>query len=328
MHRYRNFLLHLTATCAICCNFATLSAYDLSALTALAEGALEGENVGQPVAGFEIRLLQQGELIYHQVFGDWSLDRPANVDSSTKTLSGALMMAVAETGEMGFSLDSKLSDFLVEYNQPGLGDVTVRQAFSHSSGMSGEDVFSSVLLNPFITLRQAAYSISQGPYENGPPGTKFAYGGLSMQAAGAAAEVATGESYIDLFAERISGPLGMVDTQFVLASEQNPRVAGGVESTATDFARFMDMLLNDGVDRVSGTRVLATESVVEMLTRQTTDAQIIVNSPAGNNRYGIGVWVDQLELLARRSMRWQPVRGGFIVGSTNRTAWCSPWPPT
>ena len=86
----------------------------------------------------------------------------------------------------------------------------------------------------------------------------------------------------------------MTNTQFVLASDSNPRVAGGIESTATDFGRFMDMLLNDGVDRVTSTRVLAAASVAEILTRQTSDDQIIVNSPADNNLYGIGVWVDQL----------------------------------
>ena len=170
----------------------SVRAYDFTALTELAQGALVGENVTQPVAGFEIRLTRDGELLYHQVFGDWSLNRPANVDSSTKTLSGALMMSVTETGEAGFSVDSTLADFLPEFDKPGYQDITIRQAFSHSSGLPGEDVGSPVLLNPFITLRQAAFQISQQPLENAPPGSRFAYGGLSMQAAGAAAEVATG----------------------------------------------------------------------------------------------------------------------------------------
>jgi CubicO group peptidase (beta-lactamase class C family) len=271
-----------------------LHAYDFTNLTALANGALTGQNVTQPVPGFEIRLLHHGELLYHQAFGDWSLDRPANCDSSSKTMSGALMMSLVDSGDSVFSLDSRLSDFLPEYDTPTLRDITIRQSFSHSSGLAGEDVFSTVLLNPFITLRQAAFQISQSPLDNGPPGSTFAYGGLSMQAAGAAAEVAASNSYIDLFNDRIATPLSLTHTQFVLASDSNPRVAGGIESTATDFARFMDMLLNDGVDRATGTRVLSEAAVAEMLTRQTTDAQPIANSPTGNNRYGIGIWLDQL----------------------------------
>ena len=266
--------------------------YDFSALSALANGALVGQNVDRPVPGFEIRLLKHGVPIYHQVFGAWSLNRPANVDSSTKTLSGALTMSLVDSGEAGFSLDSRLADFLPEYDAPGRRDITIRQAFSHTSGISGDEA-DFVLSNPNITLRQAAAVISQKPLASAP-GSTFSYGGLSMQAAGAAAEVAAGQDYVDLFAERLATPLQMTSTQFVLASDTNPRVAGGVESTAADYSRFMDMLANDGVDRITGVRILSSAGVNEMLTRQTTDAQPIANSPADNNRYGIGVWIDQL----------------------------------
>jgi CubicO group peptidase (beta-lactamase class C family) len=269
------------------------AAYDFTQLTSLANGALAGQNVGTPVPGFEIRLLRHGVPIYHQVFGAWSLDRPANVDSSTKTLSGALMMSVADSADGGFSLDSHLADFLPEYNVPGFRDINIRQAFSHTSGIAGDEQ-ALVLYQKNITLRQAAAIIKQTPLAF-IPGSTFSYGGLSMQVAGAAAEVATGQDYIDLFAERLTTPLGMTSTKFVLASDTNPRIAGGVESTASDYSRFMDMLANDGVDRVTGTRILSSAAVNEMLSRQTTDAQPTNNSPVDNNRYGIGVWTDQLK---------------------------------
>lgn len=293
MHTSRT--LTFVATAMVVAGSARVAtAYDFSSLTALAEGALEGAHVAQPVAGFEIRLLQRGVPLYHQAFGDWSLDRPANADSSSKTMSGALVMSVVDSGEGGFSLDSRLGDFLSEYDTPEFGAITIRQAFSHTSGINGEDAGSLLLLNPFITLREAARRISEMPLAHGPPGSTFAYGGLSMQATGAALEVATGERYVDLFTERIAGPLQLANTEFVIASDLNPRVAGGIESTASDFSRFMDMLLLGGVDRVTGVRVLSAESVAEMLRRQTTDNQPIANSPVDNNRYGIGVWLDQL----------------------------------
>lgn len=284
----------IAALAAIVLLGARASAQDFSELTSLAEGALVGIGVDQPVEGFEIIVLKAGQPLYHEAFGNWTIGQVASADSATKTLSGALVMAVAESGDGGFSLDSRLADFLPEYNKPSYSDITVRQAFSHTSGLPGDDVSSLILTAPNITLRQAGYLVSQQPLENGPPGSTFAYGGLSMQAVGAAMEVATGEAYIDLFAERIAGPLGMSDTRFYIASDTNPRVAGGVETTAADMACFTDMLLNGGVDRVTGTRVLSEATVAEMVTRQTTDAQPIANSPTDNNRYGIGVWIDQL----------------------------------
>lgn len=273
----------------------TAVAADFGELTLLAEDALAGIGVDEAIPGFEIRLLKDGAPIYHRAFGAWSLDRVARADSSTKTMTGALMMALAETGDGGFSLDSRLADFLPEYDKPGHRDITIRQAFSHTSGLAGEGATSPILANPNITLRQAAFLIGQPPLANGPPGSTFAYGGLSMHAAGAAAEVASGERFIDLFADRLAGPLGMTNTRFAAASDDHPRVAGGLESTATEFGRFMDMLLNEGVDRVSGERVLLDESVEEMLRRQTNDGQPIATSPVDNNRYGVGVWLDQLD---------------------------------
>lgn len=285
--------LAFTAVAAILLPLAPArAAYDFTQLTALANGALAGQNVNTPVSGFEIRLLKHGVPIYHEVFGAWSLNRPANADSSTKTLSGALMTSVADSADGGFSLDSHLADFLPEYNVPGYRDITIRQAFSHTSGIAGDEQ-ALVLYQKNITLRQAAAIIKQTPLAF-TPGSTFSYGGLSMQVAGAAAEVATGQDYIDLFAERLTTPLGITNTRFVLASDTNPRIAGGIESTAADYSRFMDMLANDGVDRVTGTRILSSAAVNEMLTRQTNDGQPIANSPADNNRYGVGVWVDQL----------------------------------
>lgn len=272
------------------------AAPQFSGLTQLGNAAVAGDNVPTAISGFEVLLMQRGELLYHQSFGNWVQGTRANLDSSTKTVSGALMMSVAET-HSNFQLDTRLSSLLPSFQAAVLKrDITVGQAFSHSSGLPGVDVGSPILSNPNITLQQAAALVAQQPMQS-TPGSTFSYGGLSMHAAGAAAEMATGESFRALMQTRILDKLGMAETTWVLPSpaSNNPRVSGGLESTASDFARFMDMLLNDGVDRVDGDRVLSAASVAQMLTRQTSDSQAIANSPLGNNRYGIGVWLDQLE---------------------------------
>lgn len=270
------------------------AAQQFDRLNALAEATLVGVGATEAVPGFEIQLMQDGQVLYHRAFGSWTLGQRAKIDSSTKTMSGALVMSLVDSGEGGFSLDSRLADFLPSFDKPEYRDITVRQGFAHSSGLPAEDVGGAVLLAPNITLNQAANIIAQMPLENGPPGSTFGYGGLSMQATGAAMEVAAGMAYIDLFDERIAGPMQLADTRFYTASDINPRVAGGLESTAADFNRVMDMLLNDGVDRVTGERVLSVESARAMLTQQTDDTQLIASSPVGNNRYGVGVWIDQL----------------------------------
>jgi CubicO group peptidase (beta-lactamase class C family) len=272
---------------------ANLPPFDFSGLTALANAAVLGIGTSEPVPGFEIRLLLNGQPIYHRAFGDWSLNRVAKCDSSTKTVTGALMVSLAQTPTpSGFSLDSRLSTYIPALRTAEKRDITVRQAFSHTSGFdSGID--SLVLLNPNITLQQAATLLAGQPLAY-TPGTAFDYGSVSMQLAGAAAETAAGVPFVRLLEDRITTPLAMASTRFYLASETNPRVDGGLESTATDFSRFMDMLLNNGTDRGTGNFILQPASVAAMFARQTQDAMPILNSPVDNSRYGIGVWLDQL----------------------------------
>lgn len=263
-------------------------------LDALARGALSGSHVDQAVPGFELLVMQQGQTLFHQAYGDWTLGQSANIDSSSKTLSAAVLMSVTDSHPGQLTLDTALSALLPAFDTDDKRDITLRQAFSHTSGLPGSET-DPVLYRNDLTLQQAAARIAQRPM-SATPGSSFAYGGLSMQAAGAAVEVATGQSFSQLLAERITTPLGMTDTGFVLPApgSANPRISGGLASTASDMALFMDMLLNDGVDRRDGDRVLSSAAVREMTTRQTRDDQGWTDAPVDNNRYGIGVWVNQL----------------------------------
>jgi len=269
--------------------------YDFSAVTALAEGALIGQNVVDPVPGFELRLMHRGRVVYHQSFGNWSLDRVANCDSSTKTLSGGVIAAVMDaspTLPRPFTLDSRLSDFIPAFNVLIKRNITIRQAFSHTAGMA---TGSTAVSSRTLTLQQAAVQIAGEPLDSLPAST-FSYGGASMHAAGAAAEAAAGIPWNTLFQQRIAGPLGMQITQYTLTTPQNPRIAGGAESNAQEFSRYMEMLRLGGIHNgPSGpVRVLSQQSVNQIFTRQSPLGIPIANTPlTGVSDYGIGTWLDQ-----------------------------------
>ena len=120
-------------------------------------------------------------------------------------------MAVVDDGSL--SLDDKVSKYIPSFNKPGYADITLRQCFSHTSGLPGSEE-NEALSNSSITLAQSADLIAQIPLI-GPPGGQFAYGGLSMQVAGRCVEVATGKSWDHVFQEKITGPLGLTCTQTV-----------------------------------------------------------------------------------------------------------------
>jgi len=135
------------------------------------------------------------------------------------------------------------------------------------------------------------------------PGSEWAYG-LSSDVLGYLVEVASGKTLDRFFAEEIFTPLGMTDTFFYLPDDKagqlvtlyatvaggklivskggesnikldNPRYpvegarsyfsgGAGLSSTALDYARFCQMLLNNG--RFNGTRLLSRKSIELMRT--------------------------------------------------------------
>ena len=117
------------------------------------------------------------------------------------------------------------------------------------------------------------------------PGTRWHYG-LSTDVLGRLVEVASGKGLGAFLAERIFRPLGMDDTAFSLPAAKVARAAqpwqrpggplmtprfdvavaprlesggGGLVSTATDYLRFSQMLLNDG--EFNGVRLLGRKTV-------------------------------------------------------------------
>ena len=286
-HSAAHSIRSLAAIATICtAGLANAQTYDFTAVDALAQGAINGVNVDTPIPGFDLRILHRGEVVFHRSYGAWSINRVANADSATKTLSGALIMSLVD----GFPIAHLARH---PHQRPharvhGAEQfMTIRQCFSHTAGCGN----SSAISNPTLTLRQAATEIASDTLDFFP-GTTFSYGGVSMHAAGAAAEIAGGQPWNTLFAQRITTPLNMPATRFVLTTPSNPRIAGGCESNAEEFGRFMEMLRQGGVH--NGTRLLTVGAVSQMFTRQTAPNVVIANTPLeGSADYGVGVWLDE-----------------------------------
>jgi CubicO group peptidase (beta-lactamase class C family) len=122
------------------------------------------------------------------------------------------------------------------------------------------------------------------------PGTTWEYG-MSTDVLGRVVEAVSGSSLADFIAERITGPLGMEDSRFAATGERASRLAemqvdpatgkrppmpyseaarerrwhsggGGMVSTAADYLRFCQMLLNGG--ELDAVRLLSPKTVAHM----------------------------------------------------------------
>jgi CubicO group peptidase (beta-lactamase class C family) len=285
--------------------------YDFSEVTTLAQRAVTGDSGGDPISGFDLRVLHRGTVVYHQSFGNWSLNRICPADSATKTVSGAVIMSLVDQSPNPFSLDTRLSTYIPAYSGSKTF-ITIRQCFSHTSGLASSDSVGDAS----VTLQEAALQIAAGA-QSTFPGTVFSYGGTSMHAAGAVAELAGAESWNTLFAQRIAAPLGWTATTYALTSPSNPRIAGGCRSNATEFAALMEMLRRGGLHRTpqGDVRILSDASVGAMLTRQTAAGIPVINSPLdGSSDYGVGIWLDQRDEAGN-------LTGALAAGARGFSAW-------
>ncbi len=179
--------------------------------------------------------------------------------------------------------------------------------------------------HPAATVREMMNALAQLPLES-QPGTQFEYH-VGYPVAGLVLETVTGQSLEDFYQKRIFQPLGMKDSSFYLeksklgrfpsrynpvredgkwrlvvceepaASEKvtGPRTyfeagggAGGVLSTAGDYARFAQMLLNGG--ELEGVRIISRKSVEIMTSSHTGNIELSMPGPGFGFGMGVGVY--------------------------------------
>ncbi|HYE21123.1 MAG TPA: serine hydrolase domain-containing protein [Tepidisphaeraceae bacterium] len=218
------------------------------------------------------------------------------IASMTKPVTGVAVMMMVEEGKI--ALDDPAGKYIPELK--GLKgpdgkayDVTIRQMMSHTSGLKDVDSKEIAGATKLADLVPAL----AGKVLNFVPGTKWQYCQSSINMSGRIVEIASGMSFPEFVEKRITGPLGMSDTTFYLSQAQLGRLApsyerlkdgtmkevpirflggkspadrdryplanGGLFSTARDYVKFCQMVLNGGT--FEGKQLLKPESVKEML---------------------------------------------------------------
>lgn len=205
-------------------------------------------------------------------------------------------------------------------------EITIRDLLRHTSGLdytgprdeAGAFVYAKLRVQePGINLAEMVRRMTQAPLVH-QPGTTFHYS-LSIDVLGRLVEVASGKTLDKFFSERIFTPLGMKDTAFDVPESKWDRLAtlytpaengtvkrsaappqesykkpttlflggAGLVSTATDYARFCQMLLNGGT--LDGRRLLSRKSVELMSTDHLGNLPRIGGGGTVPEGYGFGL---------------------------------------
>lgn len=247
--------------------------------------------------------------------------------------------------------------------EPARREITVQDLMRHTSGMTYGIFGDSLVQRAYRaagamddqqTNAQMIDKLAQLPLAF-QPGTAFEYG-MSNDVVGRVVEVQSGMDLNRFILERIARPLGMRDTAFLLDTQQTTRLAqpqavpgapsvvigynpakppkwfsggGGLLSTAEDYARFCQMLLNGG--ELDGVRLLSRKSVELMTSNHlppdvsygafTMELGLTAPLPQYGQGYGLGVGVRQ---EAGRSMVPGSVGDYYWGGATGPYFWVDP----
>lgn len=304
-------------------------------------------------------VLYQGAFGLRDAANDTSMttDSIFRLASMTKPVAATVIMMLAEEGKLG--LDDPISKYIPSLAQrsvivnfdadtgeyetrPAAGEMTIRQLLSHSSGLV-YPIFSDV----FHSIPGGADNPRYPPdhmllYD---PGTDWSYsGGIAI--VGTVAERIEGIGLDTLMRERLFEPLGMHDTSFIVRAadlervvtihsldarghmQETPNAAdvraevsgdGGLNSTASDYAKFIQLFLNDGL-APDGTRLLSHSAIVELSSSQLGMRTVnLMDEPnplfsrafplgAGRDGYGLGFQVtgehSSVSMRAPGSISW------------------------
>ncbi len=287
--------------------FATLTASAQDPKVPGIGAAMQEMIAKKEVAGAVTVVVTKSRVLHLEAdgFADVAAKRPMAADtlfwiaSMTKPVTGVAILMLQDEGKL--TVGDPVAKYLPEFanlktpsGKPA--NLTLTQILTHTSGLgeaSGPAAQEARTLADLVPLWLAAPM----QYE---PGEKWKYTQSGINAAARIVEVVSGMTFDAFVQKRIFDPLGMKDTTFYPTEAQRARLAtayaknkdtgalepvpprpdfgsrnrppqgnGGLYSTAPDYARFCQMLLNGGT--FDGRRYLSERAMKFLTTPQTGD---------------------------------------------------------
>ena len=228
----------------------TASGYDFGQ----AHAAMQRYVDGNILSGVSTAVLVGRDLVDVNCVGwaDKEAQTPLRVDhifrvfSNTKLVTSCAALLLLDQGR--FQLDYPIERFIpqlanrkvlrpgassLEDSEPAKGSITIRHLLSHRSGLSygffdpGTAIFKAYnerkVLNPATTLADMIDALADLPLIF-HPGTSWEYS-VAIDVMARLVEIVSGQAFDKFIQARILGPLGMVDTGFVVPEKDRSRLA-------------------------------------------------------------------------------------------------------
>lgn len=240
------------------------------------------------LGGNVVAMVWTDTLVYKRELGEFDSKTVAPIASCSKWLTAALVMQFVDEGKI--SLDDKVSKYIPDFELYAKDYVTIRHCLSHFTGVKVETGIKGILSRrKFNSLQEEAESFAKSEIHSNA-GTEFRYSNAGLNIAGRILEIVSKKKFDMLIKTKLFNPLGMRKTTFGTLDGSAINPSGGAKSTADDYMRFLQMLLNNG--KYQGKQILSEASIKEMRKLHTTPEQIKYTPKAGEGfGYALGSWV-------------------------------------
>jgi CubicO group peptidase (beta-lactamase class C family) len=330
------------------------------------------------IPGAVLAIARAGRIGYAEAIGyrdreasaKLQLDSIFRIASMTKPMVSVAAMQLAEEGKL--DIGTQVAQYIPDLAVMTVGAertkvkraMTMQDLLRHTSGLTypmfGDTAVHMIWRDANLQAEDQTNGELVAKLAKLPllfePGTTWEYS-MSTDVLGRVVEVVAGKSLGEVLAERIIGPLGMVDTGFSATGDKAARVAeplvdkttgkkppmrnitrenrwqsggGGLTSTASDYLRFCQMLLNGG--ELDGVRIVSPKTVAHMASDhlppdvqygETARTRFGALAPVPEMGYGFG-----LGFAVRKAQGMSPVPGSvgefFWGGATGTYFWIDP----
>jgi CubicO group peptidase (beta-lactamase class C family) len=237
-----------------------------------------------------ILVARNGKLVLEEYFGQFGRNTPQHVQSTTKSVTSALIGIAIDRGEIGGVTDPMV-DYLPEYAHlfdGGKEGLTIQHCLMMAVGLEWNE-HSIPYSDPNNDNTIGNRSIDYVAYVLGKPlvhepGTVWYYNSGCSMTLGAILTNATGLSVDQYTDQYLLGPLGVSYSSWQVMGSGHFATHGGLYLRARDMAKFGQLFLQDGV--WDGEQVISAEWVAEStLPRLTSYAPF---------RYGYQWWFKEM----------------------------------
>lgn len=296
----------------------------------------------QPLPHVVATAINASDTLYEGAFGGIAvgaennaavtMDTPFAIMSMTKPITSVAILILADEGAL--HLDDVAARYVPQYAEvpvisqvdfsagtfkaePSDQLITVRQLLTHTAGIG----------YPFCNTTLARLMPASNALDFGlvhPPGEAWTYG-ASTRILGEVIEAVTGQTLEEALTELVFEPLGMRQTGFDpkpnqahvhieandlwIPQDLTPRMAfgdGGLISTARDYAKFLQCLLNNGKGLLKAKtfREAISNQIGDLFITEQPAAVPSLTHPfpagAGRDKWGLGF---QIHMTAEEGMR-------------------------